>query len=157
MPEVPKPELAVLLGLGPHPEGGWYRRTWRTGVEFVPPGYPGPRAAATGIYFLLGPGEVSRWHVVRSDEVWLWHRGGPLRLRTASRPGRPGRAGADAPDAVESLLGPDVAAGQQPQLRIPAGVWQAAEPLPDATEPTLVSCIVSPGFEFDDWQLASGR
>src|SRR4051794_11947615 len=74
------PALAEALDLAPHPEGGWYRETWRVPVTVEPSGYEGPRAAATGIYFLLPPGEESRWHRVRSDEVWLWHRGGPLTL-----------------------------------------------------------------------------
>jgi len=76
-----RPDTAELLDLAPHPEGGWYRETWRAGPESEPDGYPGPRAAATVIYFLLRPGEESRWHRVRSDEVWLWHSGGPLTLR----------------------------------------------------------------------------
>jgi predicted cupin superfamily sugar epimerase len=152
---VGKPELAALLDLETHPEGGWYRQTWRSDVEFVPPGYPGVRAAATGIYFLLDPGEVSRWHVVRSDEVWFWHRGGPLLLRTAQA--TPSAAGTDAPgpDVTEIVLGPDVAAGQAPQVLIPAGTWQSAEPVPGAgEEPALVSCVVAPGFEYEDWRLA---
>jgi hypothetical protein len=61
--------LAEQLDLAPHPEGGWYRQTWRSAVVFSPEGYDGPRSAATAIYFLLHPGERSRWHVVRSDEL----------------------------------------------------------------------------------------
>ena len=80
MDQRPRPRTAELLNLTPHPEGGWYRETWRAAPSFQPDGYPGPRAAATGIYFLLGPGEESAWHRVRSDEAWLWHAGGPLTL-----------------------------------------------------------------------------
>jgi len=80
MDQRPRPHTARLLDLAPHPEGGWYRETWRAAPSFQPDGYPGPRAAATGIYFLLGPGEESAWHRVRSDEAWLWHAGGPLTL-----------------------------------------------------------------------------
>ena len=76
-----KPELAVLLELEPHPEGGWYRETWRSEVSFTPEGYDGERASATAIYFLLAPGEESRSHRVRSAEIWLWHSGGPLTLQ----------------------------------------------------------------------------
>ncbi|MDX6241354.1 MAG: uncharacterized protein QOG10_6178, partial [Kribbellaceae bacterium] len=61
-----RPELAEALELSAHPEGGWYRETWRSPVSFEPPGYVGERASATAIYFLLGPGEESRWHRVRS-------------------------------------------------------------------------------------------
>ena len=80
MDQRPRPRTAELLDLAPHPEGGWFRETWRASLSWQPEGYPGPRAAATGIYFLLTPGEESAWHRVRSDEVWLWHSGGPLLL-----------------------------------------------------------------------------
>ena len=81
-----KPDLAELLDLEPHPEGGWYRETWRSDAEFEPEGYGGVRASATAIYFLLGPGEESRWHRVRSAEIWLWHSGGPLTLQYGETP-----------------------------------------------------------------------
>lgn len=140
-----RPELAERLDLAPHPEGGWFRETWRSPQTFTPAGYPGPRSAATAIYFLLHPGERSRWHVVRSDELWLWHSGGPLRLRLAG--------GAETPDPRpdEVLLGTDLAAGEQPQVLIPGGVWQAAEPA--GAQPVLVSCVVAPGFDFADFRL----
>ena len=140
-----KPVLATALDLEPHPEGGWFRQTWRSPVEFQPAGYPGPRAAATGIYFLLAPGEVSRWHVVRSDELWIWQSGGPLVLTIASAP--------DADDARDLVLGPDLAAGHQFQGLVPGGQWQAARPA--GADAVLVSCIVAPGFEYEDWQLAT--
>jgi len=130
----------------PHPEGGWYRETWRSTAVFVPPGYDGPRSAATAIYFLLHPGEESAWHVVRSDELWFWHSGGPLTLRLGGSADRPG-------PGTEVLLGADVAAGQRPQVLIPGGVWQAAAPASDA--PVLVSCVVAPGFDFADFRLAT--
>ena len=100
--------------------------------------------AATAIYFLLGPGEESRWHTVRSGELWLWHRGGPLALRLGGT--------GDAPGPVDELiLGPDVEAGQRPQTLVPPGVWQSARPA--GTEPVLVSCVVAPGFDFADFRL----
>jgi hypothetical protein len=145
---LPRPRTAELLGLRPHPEGGWYRETWRAGPESVPAGYPGPRAAATVIYFLLRPGEESRWHRVRSDEVWLWHSGGPLVLRD----GGPGPAPASV-DATLSTLGPGIAEGQVPQHVIPGGHWQTARPAGD--EEVLVSCVVAPGFDFADFTLVS--
>jgi predicted cupin superfamily sugar epimerase len=135
---------ARILGLVAHPEGGWYRETWRSAAAFHPDGYPGERAAATGIYFLLGPGERSRWHRVRSDELWLWHRGGPLTLRF-------GGSGEEPVLESEAVLGTDLADGQRPQIVIPGGVWQAAEPAGD--EEVLVSCIVAPGFDFADFTL----
>ncbi|MFY1633114.1 cupin domain-containing protein [Solwaraspora sp. WMMB335] len=141
----PRPPLAEQLDLAAHPEGGWYRETWRSTHRFTPDGYPGSRQAASAIYFLLHPGERSRWHVVRSDELWLWHSGGPLTLRLAGDGDRP------AADPVESALGPDLAAGHRPQLLVPGGVWQAAAPA--GTEPVLVSCVVAPGFDFADFRL----
>jgi uncharacterized protein len=144
MPQ-PRPPLAEQLDLSPHPEGGWFRETWRSAVTLHPSGYDSPRATATAIYFLLHPGEESRWHLVRSAELWFWHLGGPLELRLGGT--------GEAPGAAEShLLGADVAAGQQPQLLVPPGSWQAATPLGPA--PTLVSCVVSPGFDFADFRLA---
>ncbi|HCT78990.1 MAG TPA: cupin [Micromonosporaceae bacterium] len=134
-----RPELAELLDLSPHPEGGWYKETWRSPVDFAPTGYPGERASATAIYFLLQPGEESRWHVVRSAELWLWHSGGPLNLYLREV----------AEEVV--VLGPDIAAGQRPQVVIPGGVWQAARPA--AAREVLVSCVVSPGFDFADFIL----
>ncbi|GIG86775.1 cupin domain-containing protein [Plantactinospora endophytica] len=141
-----RPPLAEQLDLAPHPEGGWFRETWRSTHAFTPQGYAGPRAAATAIYFLLYPGERSRWHVVRSDELWLWHSGGPLRLWLGGSAEVPGT------EPTEVRLGPDVPAGEAPQAVIPGGVWQAAEPA--GGQPVLVSCVVAPGFDFADFQLA---
>jgi len=141
-----RPATAQALELLPHPEGGWFRETWKTSQEFAPAGYPGTRAAATGIYFLLPPGEESVWHAVRSDEVWLWHRGGPLTLLLGGTGRRPD------PAAQRTVtLGPEVERGQVPQALVPAGVWQAARPAGD--EEVLVSCVVAPGFDFADFAV----
>ena len=155
MDQRPRPRTAELLDLAPHPEGGWYRETWRAAPSWQPDGYPGPRAAATGIYFLLSPGEESAWHRVRSDEVWLWHSGGPLLLLD-------GGGGDSDPDNVSDpdlpsqqpravTLGADLAGGEVPQHVIRAGHWQSARPAGD-TE-VLVSCVVAPGFDFADFTL----
>jgi uncharacterized protein len=137
-----RPPLAERFDLQPHPEGGWFRETYRSDQTFQPPGYEGPRAAATGIYFLLHPGERSAWHVVRSDELWFWHGGGPLTLRFGGDGEHP---------AEERTVTLGAEEGQQPQVLIPAGVWQAAEPA--STEYVLVSCVVAPGFDFADFKL----
>ena len=140
-----KPPLAAALDLERHPEGGWFRETWRSDVTFEPPGYGGGRSSATAIYFLLAAGEESRWHQVRSAEIWLWHAGGPLELTI-------GGTGPDPSGEPEVLtVGPDVDAGQHPQVVVPAGAWQAARPAGDRD--VLVSCIVSPGFDFADFEL----
>lgn len=139
-----RPGVAEALDLLPHPEGGWFRETWRAPVRFRPPGYPGERLSATGIYFLLPPGEESMWHVVRSDEVWLWHSGDPLTLDLGGTGERPGP-----PEPV--TLGAAVQRGERPQALVPAGTWQAARPAGD--QGTLVSCVVSPGFDFADFRV----
>jgi uncharacterized protein len=140
-----RPELAERLDLQPHPEGGWFRETWRSPVSFRPGGYDGDRSAATAIYYLLQPGEQSRWHVVRSDELWLWHAGGALALRLGGADDEP------ADNAAAVLLGADLPAGQQPQALVPGGTWQSAAPA--AAEPVLVSCVVAPGFDFADFRV----
>lgn len=142
------PNWAQQLDLQPHPEGGWYRETWRSDVVIpraaLPADYPGDRFAGTAILFLLMPGQESAWHTVRGTEIWLHHRGGPIVL---------GLGGDDATSSLtsEHLLGPDITAGQQPQLLVPARHWQRARAV--GTEPSLVSCIVVPGFDFADFAL----
>lgn len=131
-----RPPLAETLDLDPHPEGGWFRETYRSPVRFTPDGYRGDRAAATAILFLLMPGERSAAHTVRSDELWFWQGGGALILDIGG---------------TEVLLGPDHAAGQQLQVLVPGGVSQAAKPAGD--QHVLVACVVSPGFDFEDFRL----
>jgi uncharacterized protein len=140
-----RPPLASKLDLRQHPEGGWFRETWRSATSCAPAGYSAQRSAATAIYFLLQPGERSRWHVVRSDELWLWHSGGPLTLRLGGNDETPR-------DGNVVVLGSDLLAGQRPQVLVPGGTWQSAEPA--AGQPVLVSCVVSPGFDFADFRLA---
>lgn len=128
--------LIDALHLEPHPEGGWYRETWRAEAP------AGERAAATAILFLLEAGQRSHWHKVDATELWLFHAGSALQLLTAD---------ADDGPIGEARLGPDVLAGEQPQARIAPGQWQAAEA---DRGWALVSCIVSPGFEFSGFTLA---
>lgn len=128
--------LVAALDLAPHPEGGWYRETWRA------PAAPGERASATAILFLLKAGERSHWHRVDAAELWLWHAGAPLTLSRAARDAGP----------VEAIrLGPDVLGGEVPQALIAPGQWQAAHA--DGGW-ALVSCVVSPGFDFAGFELA---
>lgn len=134
-----RPPLAEQFDLAPHPEGGWFRETFRSATTIHPEGYAGPRAAATAILFLLQPGERSAWHVVKSDELWFWHSGGPLELRF-------GGAGEQPVDGEIAVLGVT-----DPQILVPAGVWQSA--VPAGLEAVLVSCVVSPGFDFADFQM----
>ncbi len=140
------PVTATLLGLEPHPEGGWFRRTWTAGTTVDTAG--GPRPTATGIHYLLTPGQSSAWHVVTSDELWLWHGPGALHLLVGGAGEHP------LPDneARVVTLGPDLDAGHVAQFLIPAHTWQSARLAGD--HEVLVSCIVSPGFSFADWRLA---
>ena len=141
------PDWAQRLDLSPHPEGGWFRETWRshlmTPQSALPPAYAGARNAGTAILFLLMPGQQSAWHTVRSAELWLFHRGSPLLLEF----------GAQQASAATHLLGADINSGEQPQLVIPEGHWQRARPRDD--EPSLVSCVVVPGFDFADFELGA--
>jgi len=137
---VRRPELAETLGLEPHPEGGWYRQTWVSPVQVtLPDGRVRP--TATLIYFLLPAGESSTWHRVSSDELWLAHTGAvTLELGgTGPAPAGPIRAFVDA---------------STPQVLVPAGVWQRTVP---TGADALVSCLVSPGFDFADFELLGGR
>ncbi|MCB6177214.1 cupin domain-containing protein [Rhodobacter sp. Har01] len=124
--------LIETLRLEPHPEGGWFRETWRG------PDRDG-RASGTAILFLLKEGERSHWHRVDADEIWLWHAGHPLTLSIGTT------------RATDHSLGPDVLAGQSPQIIVPAQAWQAARPTGTFS---LVSCTVSPGFRFEGFTLA---
>ncbi|MEZ5708283.1 MAG: cupin domain-containing protein [Blastomonas sp.] len=128
--------LIEKLELQPHPEGGWYRETWR--------GENGPdgRASETAIHFLLEQGQASHWHRVDATEIWCWHAGSALSLSAAP--------GDDGPVTSVSL-GPDVMAGELPHHVIAPGAWQTARADRDWA---LVSCIVSPGFEFSGFTLA---
>lgn len=141
------PDWVRQLDLSPHPEGGWFRETWRSdltvGESALPPDYTGPRSAGTAILFVLMPDQQSAWHTVRSPELWLFHRGSSLLLEI----------GHEQAGATTHLLGPDIAAGEQPQLVVPPGHWQRARPRDD--EPSLVSCVVVPGFDFADFALAA--
>ena len=127
------------LRLSPHPEGGWYRETWRA------PAPEGERAAATAIYFLLESHQRSQWHKVDASEVWSWHAGDPLLLEASCGDHGPVR---------EVRLGPDILGGDVPQHVIAPGDWQAAAPLPGPWGYTLVSCVVAPAFEFRGFELA---
>jgi len=134
--------LIETLALRPHPEGGFYRETFRSALTVAAHG--GTRAASTAIYFLLPAGTFSALHRVRSDEVWHHYDGDPvaLHLLDESDP-----AGGYA--VVE--LGRDRARGQRPQHVVPAGVWQAAVPLGDRF--ALCGCTVAPGFDFADFEM----
>ena len=130
----PGESLIEALGLGPHPEGGWYRRTWEA------PARSGERPAASAIYYLLLTGEVSAPHRIDATELWHFYAGDPLEL------------GREWPDGRRDVvvLGPDVTSGQAPQVVVEAGVWQWAVPL---GRYTLTGATVTPAFSFDGFEL----
>jgi len=130
--------MAELLALDPHPEGGFYRETWRSKIR-VEVADGRERAAGTAILFLLPEGAFSAWHRVASDEVWMHQQGAPLVLQLR-----------DGTREWAVVLGPDVIAGQVLQAVVPAGVWQAARPLGGWA---LMGCTVAPGFEFSDFEM----
>ncbi|HEX6978595.1 MAG TPA: cupin domain-containing protein [Alphaproteobacteria bacterium] len=128
-------DIVRALDLRPHPEGGYYRETFR----HRPPS--GGRGAMTAIYYLLQAGEVSAWHRVDAAEIWHYYAGAPLLLTLS----------ADGHDSTPARLGPDIGAGERPQILVPPGCWQTARSLGDWT---LVGCTVGPAFEFSGFELA---
>lgn len=134
--------LIAALGLAPHPEGGFFRETYRAAP--LPFGLPdrGARSASTAIYFLLSGADFSAFHRVRSDEIWHHYAGAALELHTL---------GASGPEVV--LVGPDVERGERPQHVVPAGVFQAARV--HGPGYALMGCTVAPGFDFADFEMPS--
>ncbi len=128
-------DIIAKLNLAPHPEGGFYRQTW------VADAAPGARPVGTAIYFLLAEGKSSHWHKVDAAEIWMFHAGAPLVLSISET---------DQGPATDLNLSGDLTKGE-PQGIVPPNWWQAARTTGDWT---LVSCTVSPGFEFDGFTLA---
>jgi len=134
-------EVISALGLAPHPEGGFFRETFRSPAKITAPFAPVSRAASTAIYFLLRAGEFSAFHSVLSDEVWHHYLGATLELHTVDHNGRHQR--------VE--LGPNLQHGECPQWVVRAGSLQAARVIGDGF--TLCGCTVAPGFDFADFDM----
>ena len=131
MPGARPDDLIAALGLEPHPEGGWFRETWRHEPDAA------DRGAGTAIYYLLAEGERSHWHRIDATEIWHYYAGNPLALSLS-----PGG---------EITVGRDVLAGHQPQVVVPPGAWQSAA---STGRWSLVGCTVSPAFSFDGFELA---
>ena len=130
-----------------HPEGGWYRETYRAPESIpaaaLPDRFSGDRSFATAIYFLLEGDDFSALHRISSDELWFFHAGFSLVITSI------------APDGTltQRILGCDPANGALPQALVPAGSWFGARLL-DPAGYALVSCTVAPGFDFADFELA---
>ncbi|WP_135505424.1 cupin domain-containing protein [Roseovarius aestuariivivens] len=127
-------EIIARLNLAPHPEGGFFRETWRADNA--------GRATGTAIYFLLRGQDNNRWHKVDAGEIWHFYAGAPLVLSISAT---------DDGLATDHVLGPDLAEDQMPQILVPPHHWQMARSTGDFT---LVGCTVSPGFEFENFTLA---
>lgn len=139
-------ELIAGLGLARHPEGGWYRETYRAAGTipgtFLPEQVAGERSFSTAIYFLLERGDISALHRIKFDELWHFHAGAPLIVHVITPAG----------DGYSLTLGSDPAAGETFQGVVPAGCWFGAETTGDYS---LVGCTVAPGFDFADFEMGS--
>jgi uncharacterized protein len=135
------------LRLEPHPEGGYFRQTYRSDVmigrDALPPGFGGARATSTAIYFLLEGENFSAFHRLRSDEVWHFYAGSPLAVEVIEPAGR----------CSTIWMGDDPDAGQVFQAVVPAGCWFASH-VADWKGWALVGCTVAPGFDFEDFEMA---
>ena len=129
-------DIINALELAPHPEGGFYRETFRDTATIS------GRSLSTCIYFLLPQGVISKWHRVDAVETWNWYGGAALDLRIA----------ADATSYAACTLGSDLLSGERPQAVVPLGQWQPAH---SRGAWTLVGCTVAPGFNYDGFEIAS--
>jgi predicted cupin superfamily sugar epimerase len=136
-------DLIAALALTPHPEGGYYRQTFRSTSVVQPDDGRSKRSALTTIYFLLTEGDVSCWHRVASDEAWHYYEGAPLELVMIDGNDR----------AVSRHWLGRLSDSSAPAFVVPAGVWQAAR---STGHYTLVGCTVGPGFEFEDFEMMRG-
>ncbi len=138
------------LELTPHPEGGYFRETYCSQEilkqESLPSRYSSDRAFVTAIYFLLKSDQVSKFHRLKSDEMWFYHAGSSLTLYLINTDGK----------LQHVQLGTDIDKGEQPQVLIKHGVWFGAKVNQEHSY-TLISCTVAPGFDFEDFELATQR
>jgi predicted cupin superfamily sugar epimerase len=136
------------LNLTNHPEGGYYRSTYASPVWIaqgaLPPGFTGPRLASTAIYFLVDGSNFSAFHRLQSDEVWHFYAGSALMIHVIDSDG----------SASEILLGSDPESGESFQGVVKAGCWFGAR-VKDRQSFALVGCTMAPGFDFEDFELAT--
>lgn len=134
-----------FLELKPHPEGGYYKEIYRS-VDEIPgntlASFSEKRSICTSIYFLLGPNDLSHFHRIKSDELWFFHDGDAIHIHTLS-------------DAGHKILelGPNAVQGESLQQLVPAGHWFASH-VKEGGQFALVSCVVAPGFDFADFEMA---
>jgi predicted cupin superfamily sugar epimerase len=139
-------DLCRILGLTPHPEGGFFRETYRSRCEIppasLPAAYTGPRSAGTAIYYLLKDDAFSAMHRVHGEEMFHFYMGDPVEMLLLYEDG----------EGEVIVLGTDIHAGMSPQVLVPAGVWQGSR-LRSGGSLALLGTTMSPGFEFADFEL----
>jgi len=143
-------QLIQQYKLGPHPEGGWFSQTYKSN-EFIiaaalPERFGGSRVFSTAIYFLLEQGNFSAFHRIKSDECWHFYAGDPLLIYIIEQNG----------ELKTISLGNDFENGKTFQHVVPANCWFASRPAA-GSKYCFVGCTVSPGFEFDDFELADAN
>lgn len=131
------------LGMKPHPEGGFFKETYRAADSASFDGFESPRSISTGIYFLLTSGNFSAFHRIKSDEMWHFYTGDPLSIFIIHPNG----------ELQEIRLGLDVENGQLPQAVVPAHTWFASR-VHGSGDHSMVGCTVAPGFDFNDFEMA---
>ena len=134
------------LQLKPHPEGGFYKESYRAAGSIKKeclPEFNGDRSFSTAIYFLLEQGDFSAFHRIKSDEGWHFYEGGTLLVHMIEQNG----------NYSCTRLGRNIQEGEKLQFVVPAGAWFASEPGPSSFF-ALVGCTVAPGFDFADFEMA---
>ena len=141
-------EIIQTLGLMRHPEGGYFKESYRSNGKIdegsLGPAYNGKRNYSTCIYFLIGSEDFSAFHRIKQDEIWHFYDGSPIRLHMISDNGV----------HTQHIIGRDFSNNETPQFIVPGGYWFAAEVIQEDNF-SLVGCTVSPGFDFEDFELKS--
>ncbi|MCB9189947.1 MAG: cupin domain-containing protein [Flavobacteriales bacterium] len=140
-------KIVSRLGLVSHPEGGYYKETYRSsqiiGANCLD-GFSGDRNYCTSIYFLLTSDNFSAFHRIKQDEIWHFYQGSPLYVHVIYPDG----------NYVRHQVGMNLDGGQEPQLTVPAGCWFASS-VKNKNDYSFVGCTVAPGFDFEDFELAT--
>lgn len=135
-------QIIKKLQLSPHPEGGYYRQTYRCKNGILIDNDEQTRPYSTCIYYMLTKDDFSAFHRIKQDEIWHFYDGCPIKLHIISKEGK----------YDSHIIGKDIIKGESPQLVVEAGQWFAAELTPPDSY-ALVGCTVSPGFDFEDFEL----
>lgn len=146
----PLETLIKQLDLLPHPEGGYYKETYRSqgdiSEDCLPDTYGGNRNYATGIYFVLTSDNFSSFHKINQDEMWHFYDGASILLHIISEAGV----------YTQHRIGRDITTGEVPQFVVQGGDWFAAE-VTDPDTYAFVGCTVAPGFSFEDFVLPARK